>query len=105
MGKVLPCNPEGSHKRARTVTMSTIWAASTRHPYTKNLSGEKCADTSQKTSKGKEGLRAKEAKATCSARESNVSRSDWPQRKHCKAAKAQDHPTYNMMVFIISPKL
>ena len=73
MGKVLPCKPEGSHLRARTVTMSTIWAAPTRRPHTENLSGEKCADTSQKTSKGKEGLRAKEAKATCSARESNVS--------------------------------
>ena len=73
MGKVLPCKPEGSHKRARTVTMSTIWAAPTRHPHTENLSGEKCADTYQKTSKGKEGLGAKEAKGTCTARESNVS--------------------------------
>ena len=72
MGK-MPCNPEGSHKRARTVTMTTIWAAPTRHPHTENISGEKCADTYQKTSKGKEGLGAKEAKATYTACESNVS--------------------------------
>ena len=73
MGKV-PCKPEGSLKRARTITMTTISAAPTRHPHTENLSGEKCADTYQKTSKGKEGLGAKKAKATCTARESNVSK-------------------------------
>ena len=50
-----------------------IWVAPTRHPQTENLSGEKCADTYKKTSKGKEGLGAKEAKATCTAPESNVS--------------------------------
>ena len=97
MGKV-PCKSEGSHKRARTITMTTIWVAPTRYPHTENLSGEKCADTYQKTSKGKEGLGATEAKATCTARESNVSEViDWPQWKHWKAAKAQDHPTYNMI--------
>ena len=72
MGKV-PCKPEGSHKRARTVTMTTIWAAPTLHPHTENLSGEKCADTYQKTSKRNEGLGAKEAKTTFTARENNVS--------------------------------
>jgi len=46
--------------------------APTRYPHTENLSGEKCADTYQKTSKGKEGLGAKEVKATCTARESNM---------------------------------
>ena len=69
----VPCKPEGSLKRTRKVTMTTIWVAWTRYPHTENLSGEKCADTYQKTSKGKEGLGVKEAKATCSARESNVS--------------------------------
>ena len=44
----VPCKPEGSHKRARIVTMTTIWAAPTRHPHTENLRGEKCADTYQK---------------------------------------------------------
>ena len=68
----VPCKPEGSLKWTRAVTMTTIWAAPTRHPHTENLSGEKCADIYQKTSKGKEGLGAKEAKATCTARESNV---------------------------------
>ena len=69
----VPCKPEGSDKRARTVTMTTIWAAPTLHPHTENLSGEKCADTYQKTSKRKEGLGAKEAKTTCTACESNMS--------------------------------
>ena len=55
MGKV-PCKPEGSLKQT------------TRHPHTENLS----ADIYQKTSKAKEGLGAKKAKATCTARESNV---------------------------------
>ena len=72
MGKV-PCKPEGSHKQARTVTVAMIWVAPTRHPHTEKLSGEKCADTYQKKSKGKEGLGAKEAEATCTAPESNVS--------------------------------
>ena len=110
MGKV-PCKPEGSHKRARIVTMTTIWAAPTRHPHTENLRGEKCADTYQKTSKGKEGLGAKEAKlATCTARESNVSEVIDPSESTVKLLKLKTtpyllRPPANIAWCLISPKL
>ena len=61
VGKV-PDETKGSRKRAQMVTMTTLWAAPTKHWHIENLSGVTCRCLPRQTSK-QEGAGGKNSSA------------------------------------------